>query len=108
MILIIGNPTNIYLAGSSNIDFVSYFQVMAIPTIVSGLVQFGVILLLFRKSLKTKIKVEETKVKITSKIDMLFGLIHLIICLFLLIISSYIALDMWLICILVKRPKLLQ
>ena len=107
MILIIGNPTNIYLAGSSNIDFISYFQVMAIPTIVAGLVQFGLILLLFRKSLKTKIEVEETKVKITSKIDMLFGLIHLIICLFLLIISSYIALDMWLICILCATSLLI-
>lgn len=107
MILIIGNPTNIYLAGSSNIDFISYLQVMTIPTIVSGLVQFGLILLLFRKSLKTKIEVEEAKVKITSKIDMLFGLIHLIICLFLLIISSYIALDMWLICILCATSLLI-
>jgi arsenical pump membrane protein len=80
---------------------------MAIPTIVTGIVQFGLILLLFRKSLKTKIQVEETKVKITSKIDMLFGLIHLIICLLLLIISSYISLDMWLICILCAASLLI-
>ncbi|MBR3617641.1 MAG: hypothetical protein IKN46_03095, partial [Acholeplasmatales bacterium] len=34
MMLIIGNPTNIYLATSYNIDFISYLQVMALPTVI--------------------------------------------------------------------------
>ena len=33
MMLIIGNPTNIFLATQANIDFFTYFKVMALPTI---------------------------------------------------------------------------
>ena len=51
MMLIIGNPTNIYLATSSYIDFISYFNVMAIPTLCSGVVQLILMLLIFNKSL---------------------------------------------------------
>jgi arsenical pump membrane protein len=100
MMLIIGNPTNIYLASSSGIEFINYFEVMALPTLCAGAVELILIFFLFRKSLKTKVTVEETKVKITSKVDMLFGIIHLFTCLVLLIISSYISVDMWLVCIL--------
>ena len=41
MLLIIGNPTNIYLATSAGIDFISYFSVMLIPTIFGGLTAFA-------------------------------------------------------------------
>lgn len=37
MMLIIGNPTNIYIASSFEIDFVSYFLKMFIPTLVTGI-----------------------------------------------------------------------
>lgn len=37
MLLMIGNPTNIYLSLSSGIDFISYFKVMFLPTIFAGL-----------------------------------------------------------------------
>ena len=34
MMLIIGNPTNIYLASSTNIAFLSYLKVMILPSII--------------------------------------------------------------------------
>ena len=99
MMLIIGNPTNIYLATSSNIDFLSYFQVMWLPTLVCGAVQLGLMFLIFHKSLSIKLEANEEKVKIKSKLDLTFGLVHLFACLILLVLSSYINFDMRLVCI---------
>lgn len=99
MMLIIGNPTNIYLATSSNIDFIKYFNVMWLPTLCSGIIQLLLMLVVFKKSLKVDIFVDEDLVGFKSKLDLTFGISHLGICLLLLIISSYIELDMWLICL---------
>ena len=99
MMLIIGNPTNIYLATSSNIDFINYFQVMWLPTLLSGLTQLCLMFLIFNKSLSSKIEAESEKVRLKSKLDLTFGLSHLFICLVLLVVSSYINVDMWLVCI---------
>ncbi|MDE6293120.1 MAG: hypothetical protein K2L88_00660, partial [Clostridiales bacterium] len=40
MALIIGNPTNIYLATSCGIDFFGYLKVSIVPTVAAGLVAF--------------------------------------------------------------------
>ncbi|MCQ2752376.1 MAG: hypothetical protein MJ189_04705, partial [Coriobacteriales bacterium] len=55
MALIIGNPTNIYLATAYNISFVDYVKIMIIPTIISGIVAFLMLYLMFRKKLSEKI-----------------------------------------------------
>ena len=94
MMFIIGNPTNIYLASSLNINFIDYFKVMILPTIFSGLVEFIIIYLLFNKSLKTKIEVINEEYKIESKLDLAFGLSILFICITFLVISNYINLEM--------------
>lgn len=94
MMFIIGNPTNIYLASSLNINFVDYFKVMIVPTIFAGLVEFIIIYLLFNKSLKTKIEVINEECKIESKLDLAFGLSILLICIVFLVISNYINLEM--------------
>ena len=99
MILVIGNPTNIYLATSLGIDFISYFKVMAVPTLICGLIQLGIMLLLFRKRLNVEIFMDEELFKIKSKLDLTFGLGHLLVCLVLLIVSSYWNLEMWIICL---------
>lgn len=99
MMLIIGNPTNIYLGTAAGIDFISYLKVMALPTLFAGIVEIALILLLFRKSLKEPLNLEITEEKISDKVSLIIGLAHLIVCLTLLIISSYIAMDMWLICL---------
>ena len=67
MMLIIGNPTNIYLATSSNIDFISYLQVMILPTLCSGIVQLGLMFFVFRKSLSIEVFFDEELVKVKSK-----------------------------------------
>ena len=98
MMLIIGNPTNIYLATSSNIDFMKYFNVMWLPTLASGIVQVLLMFVVFNKSLKANISIEEQHVKVKSKLDLTFGIGHLVVCLGLLVVSSYVNLDMWFIC----------
>ena len=144
--LIIGNPTNIYLATSAGINFVEYFKVMAIPTLVAGVVQIALIILIFHKKLKKPlepqedpftiqskvdflnyfkvmaiptllgsivelailfllffrklkepISISDEEYKIESEIDIFIGLIHLLICLVFLVISSYINIQMWLV-----------
>ena len=98
MMFIIGNPTNIYLATSANITFVEYFRVMAIPTVVAGSIELLIVYLLFRKKLKEPINNDEIiTVHIDSKVDLIIGGIHLLVCLVFLIISPYIHVDMWLI-----------
>ena len=99
MLLIIGNPTNIYLATSSNIDFISYLKVMWLPTLCAGIVQTILMYFIFNKSLSADIQVEVNKARIKSKLDLAFGIGHLIICLILLVMSSYVSIDMSLICI---------
>ena len=98
MMFIIGNPTNIYLATSADINFVDYFKVMAIPTLCAGFIELIIIRLLFIKQLKVPLTCEDCDVvKIENKADLNIGLVHLAVCLTFLIISPYIGLDMWLI-----------
>ena len=100
MMLIIGNPTNVYLATSAGVDFISYFKVMALPTLFAGVVQLLVLLLLFRKPLKTPLQATDGDLPLPDFHRAIVGLIHLIVCLILLVISSYIGLEMWLVCLL--------
>ncbi|MCR5232063.1 MAG: hypothetical protein K6B64_05390, partial [Acholeplasmatales bacterium] len=77
MMLLIGNPTNIYLATSANISFIDYFKVMAIPTLVCGVTELLIILLIFHKSLKEKMDITIDDYKIEDKLELVFGVIHL-------------------------------
>ena len=95
MILIIGNPTNIYLASAFNIDFLSYFISMAIPTLVAGIISLTLLFLIFRKYLNEPIQSFEATAITPKKFLVIVGLIHLIITTILLAISSYINLEMW-------------
>ena len=97
LMLIIGNPTNIYLATSSGITFIDYIKVMAVPTLVGGIVEFGLLLLIFRKQLKQKLQSDEEIYQIQDKIPLIVGLVDLFVCLIFLIISSYINVEMWIV-----------
>lgn len=97
MMFVIGNPTNIYLATSADMDFISYFKVMGLPTLAAGLIEIGVIFLIFHKQLKTPITIVEEEYHIESKTDLVLGLLHLGVCLVFLIISSYLNIEMWII-----------
>ena len=97
MMLIIGNPTNIYLATYQNISFLDYFKVMFLPTLAAGIVEIAIIILIFFKQLKKPLTVMEDDYHIESKVDLIVGLAHLGVCLIFLVISSYISWEMWLI-----------
>lgn len=95
--LLIGNPTNIYLGTINGIDFISYFKVMALPTLAGGIVELGLLFLIFSKLLKQPIQNNEEIYRFDDKIPVIFGLINLFTCLIFLILSSYLHFEMWLI-----------
>ena len=96
MILLIGNPTNIYLSLSANISFFSYFKVMWLPTILAGVLSFSLLYLIFRRSLKDPI-INENEEKPMDKVIVYPALLVLVICIILMAISNFIHLSMWLI-----------
>ena len=97
MMLIIGNPTNIYLATSTGLNFFDYLKVMALPTLAAGISEFLLLFTLFNKKLKEPIQVTNEDVKISNKPMLIIGIIHLVICLIFLVISSYIGVEMWIV-----------
>ena len=97
LMLLIGNPTNIYLATSSEISFIDYFKVMAVPTIVGGLVELGLLILIFHRSLKRPLQSNELVYHIDDIVPIIIGLVDLLICLIFLILSSYVAIEMWIV-----------
>lgn len=105
MMLIIGNPTNIYLAGSAGISFIQYLSVMWLPAIVGGLTGLIVIILLFRKELfaplpKTDVLHHGAPHKIINhKTPLIVAICHLLVCIILLAVSDFIGVEMWAICL---------
>jgi len=90
MMFIIGNPTNIYLGTSFGLSFSDYFLVMAIPTLVAGLVELGILILLFNKDLKKEFEYVDEKAELSNVPMTIFGAISLFGCLVFLILSSYV------------------
>lgn len=97
MALIIGNPTNIYLASASGISFISYLKVMLLPTLAGGIASFIVIYIIFRKSLSQPLSADVVNEPLNRKKMIGWGLLHLGLCTVLLAIGSYIGLEMWLV-----------
>ena len=95
LMLIIGNPTNIYLATSAGINFFDYFKIMAIPTLCAGIIEYTVLFLIFNKKLRMPLTQVEEECHIDNKPALIIGLVHLLTCLVCLIISSYINVEMW-------------
>lgn len=95
MMLIIGNPTNIYLATASGIGFGAYTVHMAIPTVFAGIASLLMLLLIFRKPLSKPISPVSDTPKVRDKGLVTIGVIHLSLCTVLLVVSSYIGLEMW-------------
>ncbi len=94
MLLIIGNPTNIYLATSFGIDFFPYFLVMAIPTLTTGLVSYGLMRIIFKRMLTTQLA-PASRILPPDRGLMVIGLAHLGVSTILIAISSYTGLEMW-------------
>ena len=97
MALIIGNPTNIYLMTGSGVSFVGYTMTMLLPTALAGLVSFVILRFLFAKKLKAPLAPQERYVNVEDRTLTLLGTGFLGICILLMVISSYIALPMWIV-----------
>ncbi len=95
MALIIGNPTNIYLATANGIGFLDYFVKMILPTVTAGIVSFTVLFLIFKKQLSQPIVPTKAKAEIKDKLLLYVGIIHLGLCTVLLAVSSYIRIEMY-------------
>lgn len=100
MLLSIGNPTNIYLSSTQDISFLYYLSKMYLPTLLSGLSTLIIILLIFRKDLNKDIEdISLEEVHLNNKPLVIINLIILALTTILLVISNYINLEMWLICL---------
>lgn len=97
MALIIGNPTNIYLATASGIDFLYYIKISILPTVTAGAVAFAMLYLVFRKKLRAPICGEPEEIVIGDKLLLWVGIAHLAVCTVFLAIGSYIGVEMWLV-----------
>lgn len=99
MMLVIGNPTNIYLATTADIDFFTYAKIMAVPTALSGSVSAAVLYLLFRKQLKQPFVCKREDAPLKDKSMCILGGVMLAVCTVGLAISNFIHVEMWLECV---------
>lgn len=97
MALIIGNPTNIYLASNAGIEFFEYLKTMILPTLASALVSLAIMWLIFSKKLSMPIAPAEGRAKLENRFHVYTALSHLVVCIVLMSISLYIDIPMWLI-----------
>lgn len=98
-LLVIGNPTNIYLATSNGIGFFPYFFTMAFPTVAAGAVSLLVLFLIFRRTLKTKIEAHAGEARLRDKTMTAAGIVHLGACTVCLAVGSYVGIEMWYVCL---------
>ena len=97
MTLIIGNPTNIYIASNAGITFLEYFNKMFIIGILTSILLCFILLIVFKKHLQEPIIAIEQESIIQSKFLLIIGLIHLICCTIIMAISNYINIPMYLV-----------
>ncbi len=100
MMLFIGNPTNIVLAAAYNLTFLDYFKWMFLPTCAAGLLNIGLLYLLFRKRLqKSMTYLEDVSPRgaLTDRIGAVLGLIILGSCIIVLSIAPYVQLNLWIV-----------
>ena len=94
MLLIFGNPTNVYIASAFSADFVHYFLVMALPTLCAGSAVTLVLYLLFRKELSRPISCADVGEVQMDRGLAAVGCAVLGACILLMALSSYIGLEM--------------
>lgn len=95
-LFIFGNPTNVYLASIFHLDFVSYLSGMYLPTLIAGIISFLLMFLLFRRSLKEPLSIEQEEVTVKDPLILWVSLSILLGVTILMAISSFVSLPMWL------------
>lgn len=97
IMLIVGNPTNMYLALNAGVSFFEYFKVMYLPAIGAGLSGLAVLLLLFRRDLKVKFTGTAVAYKLQDKPLTFLTLFMMATTLVLLAIANFIKIELYLI-----------
>ena len=95
MALVIGNPTNIYLATANGIGFGPYFRTMIIPTLGAGAAAFAFLLLAYRRSLSAPLSGVPEEVRIADPLRLWIGIAHLAVCTVTLAASGWLGWEMW-------------
>ena len=112
MALIVGNPTNVYLAQSANISFTQYFTVMALPALIAGVSAFCVLLLIFGKTLlrESPAQPDEGQSRLFVRVNkpcMIVSLVALSGCIVALALADVIGVEMWLITVIFAAALLI-
>lgn len=94
MLLVIGNPTNIYLSLAAGIGFIEYFKTMLIPSLFGGVTALLLMLLIFSRQLKKEIspKVEKAKIDVCRAY---IGGACLLFATVMLALSDFLPFEMW-------------
>lgn len=95
MVFIIGNPTNVFVATSYGVDFITYFQVMLAPSLVASAVAFLMLYAVFGKKLKKPMEADIEEVTMENKAFCIIGVVFLACCTVVLAVGSYIGVEMW-------------
>ena len=98
MLLYIGNPTNIVLAGAFHLSFLEYAAWMLLPTLAAGGANFAGLWLLFRREINEPLAhhaVGPPLEAITDRPGALLGLALLALCVVALAIAPKLGIAMW-------------
>ena len=105
--LIIGNPTNIYLASSANIGFFDYLKIMILPSILCAVGAYFIIFGIFHKQLREPMLFEDTPVKLGDKFLLITGIVHLVLAIVALSVCTYVGIEMWIACAVIAGSLIL-
>lgn len=100
IMLIVGNPTNMYLALNQNVSFYEYFKVMWLPAIGAGVSGLLVLIILFYKELNVPYKGSSNSYELRDKPLTFITLFMMILTLILLAIANFIKIELYLIVLL--------
>ena len=97
MLLVIGNPTNIYLATSFGITFFAYVGQMVLPTIFAGVISFLLMYFMFRKMLRVPFNNEEHHPQLKDKFLATLALIILLTTIVAMAFANFFDIQIWLV-----------
>ena len=95
LLLIIGNPTNIFLSLSIGAGFMEYLSIMWLPTVFAGLASLIMLLIVFRKSLAEKMRPDYENYTLKEPSFTAVGLSFLIACTASIAVLPYFDLEMY-------------
>ena len=111
MMLYVGNPTNILLAGARGMDFVQYSTWMMLPTLAAGVTGFLALYLVFRRDIEKPFAPPPDESRpadaLTDRAGALMAGGLLLSCIALLAVSPYIGLRMWIVAVICALTLLL-